>query len=122
MDPYLLYKNLHRIGVFMVLVALGGVTLHRITGGTAEYPWRKFVAITHGVGLVLVLLGGFGMLARLGIHWPWPGWIMGKLLIWLVLGALLAVLARKPTLAKPLWWAIIVLAALAAYLAANKPF
>jgi hypothetical protein len=32
------------------------------------------------------------------------------------------VIFRKPTLAKPLWWMTIALAALAAYLVGNKPF
>jgi hypothetical protein len=122
MLSYLVYKNLHLIGVFMVLVALGGLTLHRINGGTQEHSWRKPVAITHGVGILLVLLGGFGMLARLGIFWSWPGWVIGKVIIWIIFAALIAVIARKPTVAKPLWWIIIVLGGLAAYLAANKPF
>ena len=116
------YKNIHLVGVFMVLMALGGVVLHYISGGGQRYPWRKPVAITHGVGMFLVLLGGFGMLARMQIFWPWPGWVMGKVVIWIVLGALIAVIARKPTLAKPLWWITIVLAGLAAYLAGSKPF
>lgn len=106
----------------MVLMALGGVLLHRINGGTRTYSWRKPVAITHGVGMFLVLLGGFGMLPGLGIHWPWPGWVIGKVIIWIVFGALIALIFRKPTLAKPLWWITIALAGLAAYLAGNKPF
>jgi hypothetical protein len=116
------YKNIHFIGIFMVLVALGGLLLHAINGGTKNHAWRKPVAITHGVGIFLVLLGGFGMLARMGILWSWPGWVTGKVVIWVILGGLIAVIFRKPTLAKPLWWMTIALAALAAYLAGNKPF
>jgi hypothetical protein len=62
------------------------------------------------------------MLARLGIHWPWPGWVLVKVVIWIILGALGAVAARKTTLAQPLWWMTIVLGGLAAYVAGNKPF
>ena len=40
----------------------------------------------------------------------------------LVLGVLVALIGRAPALAKPLWWITIVLAAIAAYLALNKPF
>ena len=116
------YKNIHLLGVFMVLMALGGVILHHILGGAREHAWRKPVAITHGIGLLLVLLGGFGMLARLGIHWPWPGWVLVKLVIWVVFGALSALVARSTTLAQPLWWVTIILAGLAAYLAIHKPF
>jgi FtsH-binding integral membrane protein len=117
-----LYKNLHLIGVFMILVALGGLILQQITAVTREQVWRKPVAITHGIGMVLVLVAGFGMLARAGIFWPWPGWVIGKIIIWLVLGVLVAVIGRSPALAKPLWWITIALAAIAAYLALNKPF
>jgi hypothetical protein len=122
MIPFLVYKNLHLIGVFMILVALGGVILQQINATTRGQAWRQSVAITHGIGMVLVLVGGFGMLARLGIFWPWPGWIVGKIVIWLVFGVLLAVIGRAPALAKPLWWSTIALAAIAAYLALSKPF
>jgi hypothetical protein len=122
MVPVLIYKNLHLIGVFMILVALGGLILQQINAGVRGQAWRKPVAITHGIGMVLVLVGGFGMLARLGIHWPWPGWVVGKIIIWLVFGVLIALIGRAPALAKPLWWVTIALAAIAAYLALNKPF
>jgi len=122
MIPLTVYKNIHLLGVFMILVALGGVILHRINGGTREHAWRKPVAITHGLGLLLALVSGFGMQARLSIFWPIPGWAIGKLVIWLVLGALTVIVYRSPALAKPLWWVTIVLAALAGYLALHKPF
>jgi hypothetical protein len=122
MIPLLIYKNLHLLGVFMILVALGGLILQQIHGTTREPVWRKPVAITHGIGMVLALVGGFGMLERLGISWPWPGWVIGKIIIWLVLGVLVALIGRVPALAKPLWWITIALGAIAAYLALNKPF
>jgi hypothetical protein len=122
MISFLIYKNIHLLGVVMILVAMGGLILQQINISTREKPWRRPVAITHGIGMVLVLLGGFGMLARLGIHWPWPGWIIGKIVIWVIFGALLAVIGRMPALAKPLWWITIALGGLAAYLALNKPF
>ena len=122
MIPLLVYKNLHLIGVFMILVALGRVILQQINAATREQVWRKPVAVTHGIGMVLVLVSGFGMLARGGIFWPWPGWIIGKIIIWLVFGVLIAVIGRTPALAKPLWWSTIALGAIAAYLALNKPF
>ena len=122
MISLLVYKNLHLLGVFMILVALGGLIVQHMQATTRERVWRKPVAITHGIGMVLVLVAGFGMLARLGITWPWPGWVIGKVIIWLVLGLLNAVIGRAPTLAKPLWWITIALAAIAAYLALNKPF
>jgi len=122
MISFAVYKNIHLIGIFMVLMALGGLLLHRINGGTQRHAWRRPVALTHGIGMLLVLLGGFGMLARIGLSWPWPGWVTVKVIIWIVLGGLVAVIFRAPTLAKPLWWMTIVLAGLAAYVAGYKPF
>jgi hypothetical protein len=122
MIPETIYKNLHLIGVFMILVALGGIILQQINAAPRGQVWRRPMAITHGIGMVLALVGGFGMLARLGIFWPWPGWVIGKIIIWLVFGILVALIGRMPALAKPLWWSTIALAAIAAYLALNKPF
>jgi hypothetical protein len=122
MIPLVVYKNLHLLGVFMILMALGGLIIHQINAGTRQQAWRKPVAITHGIGLVLVLVSGFGMLAQRGIFWPWPGWVVGKIIIWLIFGVLIGVIGRTPTLAKPWWWSTIALAAIAAYLAINQPF
>jgi uncharacterized protein with PQ loop repeat len=122
MIPETIYKNLHLIGVFMILVALGGFIAQQIHATAPERAWRRPIAITHGIGMVLALVGGFGMLARLGIFWPWPGWVVGKIIIWLIFGILVALIGRTPALAKPLWWSTIALAAIAAYLALNKPF
>jgi putative exporter of polyketide antibiotics len=48
--------------------------------------------------------------------------VLGKIIIWLVLGVLIALIGRAPALAKTLWWVTIALATIAAYLALNKPF
>jgi hypothetical protein len=70
MIPLLIYKNLQLIGVFMILVALGGLILQQIQAATREQVGRKPVTITQGIGMVLVLVSGFRMLARLEIIWP----------------------------------------------------
>lgn len=122
MISYQLYKLVHFLGIFMLLVSIGGLLLHRISGGTGQHPWRRQAMITHGVGLFLVLLGGFGMLARMGLVSGLPGWIYGKLVIWLVLGVLVVVIRFKPAMARGLWWGTVGLGVGAAYLAINKPF
>ena len=121
MISFELYKNIHLLGVFMVLVALGGATLYGMVSRGKELAWQKVVSMTHGIGLVLVVVAGFGMLARLGISWPWPMWIWGKVVIWVLLGALIAPARRSSGMAHGLWWIVILLAAVAGYLAINKP-
>lgn len=119
--PYLTYKFLHLVGIFMVILSLGGLALHAINGGMRQYVGRKFVAITHGVGLAVVLVSGFGALARLGIH-DMPAWVILKIVVWLLFGAMIVVLRRKPQTAKAMWWVLLALGGFAAYLALYKPF
>lgn len=122
MIDYTVYKLIHFLGIIMIFVSLGGVMVHVFNGGAkADNAWRKPAGITHGIGLFLVLLGGFGMMARLGIHWPWPGWLVAKLAIWLVLGGITAVVYRLGAKGKSLWAGVVLLGAIAAYMAIMKP-
>jgi hypothetical protein len=122
MISYGVYRLIHILGVLILFVALGGAVLHVVNGGTrASNRSRALVAATHGVGLFIVLLGGFGMLARLGINTGFPGWIYAKLVIWVILGALLFVAYRFPALARPIWFVVPLLGATAAYMALFKP-
>ncbi len=119
--PYELYKILHLIGLAATVAGLAGVAAHTLNGGEKGQGFRKGAVITHGVGLGLLLLGGFGMLARLGIHWPWPNWVIAKLGVWIVFGGLIA-LGKKAGPAKILWFVQLGLVGLAAWLAIAKPF
>ncbi|ETX04168.1 hypothetical protein [Candidatus Entotheonella palauensis] len=121
--PYTFYKVIHLIGIFMIMISLGGVTTYALNGGDkAGNVFRKGLGITHGIGLVLVLVAGFGLLARIGVSWPWPGWVYIKVIIWLIFGGLSAVAYRMGSKGQGLWYVMIVLGGLAAYLAVYKPF
>ncbi len=119
------YLVIHVLGILLVFVALGGVALHALNGGTKQDNGaRKWVAVMHGLGMVFILLGGFGMLARLGIvqGGAFPGWVWAKLVILIVLGAVVMLPYRKPELALPIFLALPFLGALAGFLAIFKPF
>lgn len=121
MIDYNVYRLIHLLGMFALYTALGGLFLHALNGGTKESNGnRKFVAIFHGVALFLVLLGGFGMLARIGQH-PHQPWVLMKLGIWLAMGAVLMIPYRAPKLARPVWLLLPLLGMLAAWIAYNKP-
>ena len=123
MFPYEVYKVMHFLGIFMIFVSVGGVMMYTLNGGAkADNSLRKMSGITHGIGLVLVLVGGFGMMARLSIPWPWPGWLYTKLVVWLVLGGITGLIYKLGTSGKGLWYVVILLGVIAAYMAIFKPF
>lgn len=120
------YKTVHFLGVFVLITALAA-SLARAAmpsagggeGAAAADPWGKRLGIAHGVALFLVLLGGFGMLARLGMGVT--GWVGAKLLLWLAVGGLIA-LRKNPVAAA---WGLVLLpllAMLAGWIGYAKPF
>lgn len=128
MISYTVYKTVHYLGIFLLLMVLSAglaraAALPRATEGPAEDPWRRRLVAGHGLALFLVLLGGFGMLARLGITegLGLPGWIWAKLGIWGALGA--AVAFRRSHRLAPAALALgPLLALLAGWVALYKPF
>ena len=121
------YQILHMGGFALVFVALGGMASFAMQSGGAvvaegeSAPARpKIWAILHGLGLVLLLVAGFGALAKLGYKGP-PGWALGKLGIWILLGAAPVIFKRAPQVAKPLVAALPLIAIGAAALAVLKP-
>ena len=118
------YKLLHILGVLVVFAALGGLALTVANGATKETTAvRKPIAIAHGLGMFLILLGGFGALARLGVMHGGglPGWVIVKLVIWLAVGAFISLPYRRPALARPVFWSLPVLGAVAVAMALWKP-
>lgn len=107
MSP-LTYKWLHLIGLALTLLSLGAMSQ-----GMGER--KKALSISHGVGLFITLLGGFGMLAKYKISAMDPV-IITKIILWLLLGACIALFKRKPELSSALWWMVFAIFAVAAYL------
>jgi hypothetical protein len=122
MVPLQVYKLVHLLGILMLFLSLGGLILYANDGGAGKQRWRRLLFVTHGTGILLALLGGFGLLARLGIVWPWPGWVAAKFTIWIVFAGLPALVIRNPSWTRTFWWTILALGGTAAYLAGQKPF
>jgi len=120
----LTYKVIHILGLLLTFIPLGALALHAMNGGDRESNRsRKWVMVSHGVGLVLLLVSGFGMLARLQIGHgePWPAWVWIKIVIWVTAGGLVALVVRVPRLAR-LWWVVVpLLGTVAAWVALYKP-
>lgn len=122
--PYAAYKLIHFLGIITMIGALVAAGMHVLRGGTrANDPYRRVLAVAHGVAAFLILVGGFGMLARMGVmHGALPGWVMVKLVIWVALGAAMALPYRGRGLARALLIALPVLILAAAATALYKPF
>jgi uncharacterized membrane protein SirB2 len=118
------YNVIHIIGIVLLVSALGGIATRSMIGVTDDArSARRLMGILHGTGVFLVLLGGFGMLARLGfMHGgSFPGWLWVKIAIWGVLAVAPFIARRRPQLARPLLLALPILGGLAAYMAIYKP-
>ncbi|MCH9649937.1 MAG: hypothetical protein K0U98_17000 [Deltaproteobacteria bacterium] len=117
---YQAYKVLHLLGVLMIFFALGAQLLRAQIGEAAQSISKGAVGALHGVGLILALVGGFGLIAKLGLGFP--GWVWAKVAIWLFLAGVTAIIKRAAGLRAALWFALPILGMVAAYLAIYKPF
>ncbi|CAN5757093.1 hypothetical protein BH23GEM11_BH23GEM11_06680 [soil metagenome] len=120
---YFTYKLIHYLGIFILLTSLGAA-LGRQAMAEGRDPLRSRLGAVHGMALFLVLLGGFGLMARVGVDHGsmFPGWILAKLGIWLLLGGVLFVARRNQRWTMPLLALVPVLAVLAGWVAFTKPF
>ena len=122
MISYAAYKVIHILGVLFVFASLGALMLPS-REGIERGNGRKLAGLTHGIALLVVLVAGFGTLARLGLGEPGALAAVG-----VAQGADLARARRHhradPALAaaRPLlWWLLPLLGGAAAYLAIYKP-
>ncbi len=116
--PYTVYQYLHLLGAFMAVTAVAGVAVHAASGGSRKNNrMRGQLAALHGMGLILVLLAGFGMVGG-----NLPGWVWAKLIIWLVLGAGMTLCYRSKALARAMVVGLPVLMLAAVWLVRARPF
>lgn len=118
------YKWVHLFGVIMVFTALGGALFASLQNPDKKsLAGRKVIGALHGGGLLLALVGGFGLMARMQLKLSQHGWLHGKMLMWLAFGASLAFLYKTAKPKKLRWVPILLLmAALTLWLVEWKPF
>ncbi len=116
------YKVVHIFSVLLLFTALGGMVYRALSGDTSE-AGRKLAGMTHGAALILILITGFGALAKLGFGegGGFPMWLAGKLVLWLLFAGIIVLIRKKPEWAKLLWIVLPLLGSLAAYLVLYKP-
>ncbi len=120
---YEVYKIIHLVGIVLLFSGLTGLLAIQMSTGKLEGKAKSLVFMSHGIGLLLILVAGFGMMARKGLISSIPGWIYAKLFIWLILGGILALVKRKgQLLGGKLFAVMLILFIAAAYLAIYQPF
>ena len=118
---YQTYRIIHFIGLFTLMFAFGSL----FTGEKTT----KGAAIGHGIGLFLILLGGFGMLAQKEITTAYiavygsafPMWLILKVVIWVIFGGSMVLAKRRVIKGVTAWIIILALGATSAVLAIKKP-
>ncbi len=120
MLSYQIYKILHLVSLFGVFMCLGALVIHNMNGGGKDYPARMWLVLSFSAFMFFAFVGGFGLLARLGVGLP--TWIFAKIALWLVVGGYMTVIVKKPDLSKVHWFVLLVLGATGAYVALYKPF
>lgn len=121
---YQALKILHVTGLALTFMGLAGVLGYKMNGGgQSKRRWLFFVA--HGVGLVLLLVTGFALVARLQLtaatH-SLPGWVQAKLVLWLLAGGAVSLASRLSRYAEIIFVLFTALVIAAAWLAIAKPF
>ncbi len=116
---YETYRIIHFIGLFTLMFAFGSL----FTGEKTT----KAQAIGHGIGLILILLGGFGMQAKLKDAYTavygssFPTWLILKFVIWVIFGGCMVLAKRRVIKGAAAWVLIIAIGSASAYLALKKP-
>ncbi len=120
MLSYQVYKILHLVSLFGVFMCLGALVIHHMNGGARDFPARRWLMSSFAIFMFLALVGGFGLMARLG--GGMQAWIYTKITLWLVIGAYMSVIVLKPDLSKVDWFVLLLLGATGAYVELFKPF
>lgn len=114
---YQVYKIIHIVSIvlFFALYAMAAVK-------ASKGEKFKLESILTGIMLLLIITGGMGLGARLGVmKGGFPLWLQIKLGIWFVIGASgHMILKRAPHFAIKFFWIMIGLLILASYLANYK--
>ena len=86
---YTFYKIAHLIGISVLALGVGGM----MAGGEK----RKTFAMLQGIGLLVMLVTGFGLLAKLKFTPYVPPFAIVKIVLWLVIGMLPMIFRKLKT-------------------------
>jgi uncharacterized membrane protein SirB2 len=113
MISYQIYKVMHIASIFFFLTGASVLLLSDKN--------KTFWKILTGVSSLFILIGGMGLMARLGAGFQ--PWIQAKLVIWFVVTGLGHLVAKRfASQGSKAYWVTMLLAITAAALAIYKPY
>ncbi len=110
---YETYKLIHFFSIISLFLSLGALL---VCSGN-----KKKIMTLHGLALLVLLVSGFGLMARLKMF-TFPFWVILKLCIWFILGVLIPVMISRKVNKKWSWLIVFVGGFGAVWLAVLKPF
>lgn len=111
---YEVYNIIHLTSIMILFTSLA-ITFFGLNS--------KLIKIFTGIATLFTLVGGMGLMARLGIGHTegWPMWIKVKMAIWFIIGIGGAIVARRfPKFGRPAYFISLVLFIIAAGAATYK--
>ena len=114
-------KIIHLVGLVLVFMGLVGVLASKASSD-APFKKRWIFHLSHGLGLLLIIYSGFALAYQLGIRESVPGWLKGKMVIWLLAGGSMVLVTRFSRFAGSLLIGFAMLVLIGAWLAIKKPF
>jgi uncharacterized membrane protein SirB2 len=116
---YATLKIIHVTAIALTFIGLTGILALKMAGG-APLAKRLVFHFSHGIGLLTLIVTGFALAGKLGLHGA-PPWLMGKFVIWLLAAASMVLTNRFYRFAGPIVVFFVVLVATATWLAIEKP-
>lgn len=119
---YEFYKIAHLIGIFLLTSGLMGVFFTVWAGMPLQGKVKSTSFALHGTGLLIMLVSGFGLLAKMGfVQAGLPSWVYYKLGLWAFFALAISVLKRKGHMGMPLYVLLLLGYFCAAYIGVMKP-